>query len=272
MNSYTADGTTAPTNGIYFVAEAAQRITNLVTADTLRGQPLPSEADWTKWPYAVLAAYLQDKFPEDRAKQEAPLAAYMEANPPPLNSDEKSDERRYALIAEFETRAKDLGSDEEYDLVETCVRHMRKFSQAESSAFRNSMLKGCSGDGAPETFSMLNARITANREDFLERQKGIRNDYGCELVSTGPAVGKNIPRDDRNKTGRNNSGETSGGGGGGDKKKAAPFVPTTGEICEACGNKGHKPEACAFIVGGTPMPTRRTAPPNGLTPGRARSG
>ena len=79
MNSYTADGSTAPTNGLYFVTDATARITNLVLADTLRIRSLPFEADWTKWPYATLATYLQEKFPVDREEQEAPLGAYIEA-------------------------------------------------------------------------------------------------------------------------------------------------------------------------------------------------
>jgi len=95
----------------------------------------------------------------------------IETNPPPLNSDEKNDERRYALIAEFETRANTQASDEEQDLVETCVKHMRKNFQAKSAAYRTAMLKGCTGDGAPGVFSMLNARITAIREDFLMKKR-----------------------------------------------------------------------------------------------------
>ena len=254
MNSYTADGSTAPTNGIYFVPEASARITNLVAADTRRQQALPSEADWTKWPYTTLATYLQEKFPADRERQEAPLGAYMEANPPPLNSDDKSDERRYALIAEFETRSRDMDPDAVQKLVTECVKNMRKNSQAESAAYRTAMLKGCSEE-PPEDFAMLNAIITANRDDFLDIKKDIRNEYGCDLVSLGPRVGKYPVRADNRdpgggKSARDNS-EASGNGGGG-KKEKEPFVPTKGETCEACGNKGHKPESCAFVVGEHP--------------------
>ena len=82
---------------------------------------------------------------------------------------------------------------------------------------------------------MLNAIITANREDFLLTKKDIRNEYGCDLVSLGPKVGKEFSR-----------------------RRAATNATNPTLACSSC----------ATIL----TPTRHTAPPSGLTPKRDRGG